>query len=198
MGLTPLALLSVISLATHNNSEGTSRFVIEEQGRIDVQIQLLELDLPELCDVDFAGPEGRAVYDEQVTQCVQRGLPSWLRVHVETAACTIGDVGWHHGEGLQILLTGVAKCERPVGRKLTIDWGLFAGTELEHVNSATIVFPDASRHEAMFSRKHNKVVVDVEDPRSTRAGVALAIVILASVITGIVVAMQRRRRPRRG
>ena len=36
------------------------------------------------------------------------------------------------------------------------------------------------------------------DLRNFGVGVALAIVILASVITGIVVAMQRRRRPRRG
>lgn len=194
MSAVAVVIAAVLSLAGHNNSEGSSRFVVDEHGRVAISLQLLELDMPELCDIDFAGTDAIDVNEARLTACVRAGLPRWLRLGVGNDACTIVGDGWHRLSALQLVIEGTASCARPVGKALTIDWGLFGGKELEHVNSAVIVMPDGQHRPAMFARRHNKLVVEIPDPRGTRAIVAAAVIVVGAVITAVVLLLQRRRR----
>jgi len=194
MNAVAVVIAAALSLVGHNNSEGSSRFVVDEHGKVAISVQLLELDMPELCDVDFAGTDAVAVNEARVTDCVRAGLPRWLRLRVGNEACTIVGDGWHRLSALQLVIEGTASCTRPVGRALTIDWGLFGGKELEHVNSAVIVMPDGQQRPAMFARRHNKLVVEIPDPRGTRALVAAAVIVVGIASTAVVIVLQRRRR----
>ena len=196
---------AALSLVGHNNSEGSSRFVVDEHGKIAITLQLLELDMPELCDVDFAGSDAVADNEDRLSACVRAGLPSWLRLRVGDEACTIVGDGWRRLSALQLVVEGTASCGRPVGRALTIDWGLFASKELEHVNSAVVVMPDGRQQKAMFARRYNKLVVELADPRHTRAlvagavvGAVVVVVFVGAVIAAIVKRGRLRRRARSG
>ncbi|HEY1098843.1 MAG TPA: hypothetical protein VGF99_07935, partial [Myxococcota bacterium] len=87
-----------------------------------------------------------------------------------------------------------AACRRPAGRSFAIDWGLFAGNELAHINTSTITLPDRSVRTFLFSRRHNRFVVDVEDARYLRGIVGAGVFVVGSIVAAAVIAFRRRRR----
>ena len=90
-------------------------------------------------------------------------------------------------------MTGTATCPPLRGATVTIDWGLFASTRLDHVSTATIVVGDDEvPQRTLFSRRNNKVRVKVPKPAPWPALAGAATAIVAS---GIAVALRRRRRP---
>ena len=190
-----VTVVAALSLLGHNDSEGSSRFVVDADGGVAISVQLLELDLPELCDVDFADADNRDANEAKVDACVKGGLSSWLRLRVANRPCSIVGGSWHRLTALQLVIEGKASCPRPADERLTIDWGLFAGKELEHVNSAVIVLPDGRERSTLFSRRHNKVVVEISDPHDLPAVVALGVVAVVAVITTMMLLLRRRRAP---
>jgi hypothetical protein len=194
MTMSTLALFAL--LAVHNRSEGTSRFQVGEDGRVDVSVTLTVPDVPELCDADLAivDPTRHAVAEEKFTACVEQGLPRWLRLRVDDDGCDVLAGSWRRAEGYAVVLSTQALCPRPRGRALTIDWGLFHDSPLEHVSTTTIVLPDGSERRTLLSRRHNRVVVDVPGPLWRRALPAVVVVIVAAL--GVVSAFVVRRRRR--
>lgn len=184
-----VVVVALVSIAAHNNSDGTSRFVVAQDGTVDIALQLLAVDTPELCGFALLPDTASS---PPLDRCVQR-LSSWLRLRSDDELCAIDTPSWSTA-GLELSIRGVAHCDRPAGHDLVIDWGLFAGQEIEHVNTATIVLPDASEQRVLFSRRHNKATVAVPDPRGMRAAVAALIVGIASIVVGVGVWWRKRRR----
>jgi hypothetical protein len=186
--LAVVVIAAAVSLAAHNNSDGTSRFAIAQDGTVDITLELLAVDTPELCGFAL---QPNTTSSPQLDRCVER-LSSWLRVRANDEPCAIDGASWSTNE-LELTIRGVAHCDRPVGHDVVVDWGLFAGQEIEHVNTATIVLPDSSQQRVLFSRRHNKATITVPDPRGARAAVAVAIVCLACVVVGSGLWWRRRR-----
>lgn len=184
-----LAVVVAAALAAHNNSDGASRFSIAQDGTVDITLELLAVDTPELCGFVL---QPNTMSSPPLDRCVQR-LSSWLRIRSNDEPCAIDSASWSTDE-LALTIRGVAHCDRPAGHDVVIDWGLFAGQEIEHVNTATIVLPDSSQQRVLFSRRHNKATINVPDPRGVRAAVAAVIVGFACVVVGAVLWWRRRGR----
>lgn len=193
--MTTTTLLVLLAIAAHSRSEGTSRFRVDASGRVDIAVELTRLDLPELCDVDLAlvDPARRAAMEQRLDLCIERSLPAWLRLRVDDAACTVLPGRWRRGDGLVIELGTEATCPPPTGHAVTIDWGLFHGSTLEHVSAATIALPDGTARRTLFSRRNNRVVVDVPGPRRTVAVMGVFTLAAVVVVAGVVAARVARR-----
>jgi hypothetical protein len=189
-------VVAVVALvSTHNASQGTSTFTVAPNGRIAVHIELLETDLPELCDVEInlADAARRALAEQKLEACVVREFPSWLRLRADDVVCPVSAGRFTHGAGLQILLDADALCDPPARRTVTLDWGLFQHSSLDHQSTSTMTLPDGSVHRALLSKRKNKltVLVAAGPPAIALLGAALAVV--AVMIAGVVVGRRRRR-----
>jgi hypothetical protein len=200
--MTAAQLAMVLFVAAHSRSEGTSRFVVAEDGRVDVVVTLTSPDVPELCDADLAivDPARHAVAEQKVSACVEQGLPRWLRLRIDAEACDVLAGSWRRDDGYAIALKTQASCPPPRGRALTIDWGLFHDSPLEHVSTATVVLPGGVERRTLFSRRHSRVVIDVPGPAWRRALPAvlavLALLALLGVVGAVAGVVARRRRQR--
>jgi len=187
-------VMLALGLPGHSRSEGSSRFVVDTvTDRVAITINLVTLDLPELCEVDLSlsDPDQRRLEEQRLRACVERGLPEWLRLRTDAGACQVVARDVERGQALAIALTGIASCPPLRGSTITIDWGLFASTRLDHISTATIVVGDDEiPQRTLFSRRNNKVRVKVPKPFpwAPLAGAAIAI-----VASSIAVAMRRRR-----
>ena len=79
-----LAVVALALVAGHNRSEGSSRFVVGDRD-VQMEVSMLKLDLPELCEVDLSFSDA-ARHDAEAArlrQCVEVGMPRWLRLHAE-------------------------------------------------------------------------------------------------------------------
>ncbi len=196
----PALLLPVLlSLAAHNTSEGKAVVDVGADGRVDVRVELVEPDLPELCDVDFGvSPTRRIEMEEKLDVCVSREFPRWLRLRLDGDECGVEGGRFHHGDGLSVVVEAFAVCAPPAGKTLTLDWGLFASSSLDHRATTTIRLPDGSEQRALLSKRKNKLVVHVpgaSPPPAVVAGV-VAVVAVAVVVVAVffVVVVARRRK----
>ncbi len=190
-----LALL----VAGHNASQGKSAFVVAADGHVDITVHLLELDLPELCDVDFGvTAQKRPAMEARLESCVAEGFPRWLRLRLGDESCPISAGRARHGQGLDIVLEAFATCPgEPAGRTLTLDWGLFASSSLDHQSTATVTLPGAGKTTmALLSKRKNKLTIDVPTHRAEVAAAVFAGVAFVVVVVGLL--LVRRRGHRRG
>lgn len=187
-------VMLALALPGHSRSEGTSRFVADAvTDRVAITINLVTLDLPELCEVDLSlsDPDKRHLEEQRLQACVEGGLPEWLRLRTDAGACQVVARGVERGPGLEVTFTGTAACPPLRGATVTIDWGLFASTRLDHISTATIVVGDDEvPQRTLFSRRNNKVRVKIPKPVPWPPLVGAATAIVAS---GIAVALRRRR-----
>ncbi|MDP2342837.1 MAG: hypothetical protein Q8O67_17910 [Deltaproteobacteria bacterium] len=183
-------------LSAHNASQGTSAFVVDDAGKIAVSIKVLETDLPELCDVEInlADPARRLLAEQKLESCVAREFPSWLRLRADDVDCVVSAGRVEHGAGLQINLYADALCDPPARRSITLDWGLFQHTTLDHQSTSTLTLPDGSVHRALLSKRKNKLVVPVYSGPPAIALLGALLAIIAVMIAGVVVGRRRRRR----
>jgi hypothetical protein len=186
----------VLLLAAHSRSEGSGRFLIGTDGRIDIAITLTTPDVPELCDADLAivDPVRRTQAEQKVTICVEEGLPRWLRLRVGDERCPIAAGAWRRGDGWTLELTTQASCPPPAGRALTIDWGFFGGSSLEHIAAAIVVLPDGSERRTLLSRRNNRVVLEIPAPPWRRALPGAAVMLVSVAALALVGRAVRRRR----
>jgi hypothetical protein len=195
MGAVVAVVVAAASLLGHSRSEGRSRFTIDGD-RVQIAIELLQLDLPELCEVDLSvsDPDRRRHEAQRLDACVETGLPRWMRLQTLDGRCTVVSTGVRQGEGLAIFIDGVATCPPLAGGTLIIDWGLFAGQRLDHVSTATVVVAPGVEERALLSRRQNRLKVHVPRSLPIPALVAGVAAVLAGVIAGF--GWRRRRRAR--
>ncbi len=193
-----LALVVAVASAVigHNASQGTSAFVVHDNGKISIHLEVLEADLPELCDVEIniADPVRRQAALQKLESCAAREFPHWLRFHLDAAPCTVLAGRWSHGAGLLIDLYAEAVCEEPAGHTLTMDWGLFQQSSLDHQSASTLTLPDGTKRRALLSKRKNKVITAVPDPRARAAQVAVVVAVgVVAVVAGALFVRRRRR-----
>lgn len=173
----------VLALAAHSASEGRSRFDVQRDGVVVIDVQLSALDLPELCGLELAdGP------DHRLDACVARGFPQWLMLRTPQGPCPLASEGWRVLEPPrvppQLGLAARARCPGPVVA-LTVDWGFFRGTGLDHTSVARFTALDvpaqvvalsgrAPRAELTFAPSRSGVVVVV--------GVVCVLVLVAALV----------------
>jgi hypothetical protein len=198
----PLALawFTALALAAHSNSQGKSSFALDEDGVVRIEIQLGAPDLPELCNVDLSVKD-RVTQEANLDVCLRNGLRYWLRVSLDERACPIDYLAWREVEPRSlppvIAIAANASCARG-GAQMTIDWGLFSSTVLDHTSVAKIEVPGREPALFAFSKRARKVTVPVGWRPSTMQvaiGGALAV---AAALGGVAagVALGRRRRAR--
>ncbi len=158
-----LALAVALALAApaHSRSEGKSTFALAADGRVAITITLGTVDLPELCNADFTVAE-RAREEEKLTRCLEQGLGRWLRLAGDERACPVAFLRWRERERT-VTIEAQAVCAAPP-RALVIDWGLFAGSALDHVSVAVLEQPHAAPRLVMLSRRSSRFVLDVARP----------------------------------
>ena len=196
-GLTATLVALALGLAGHSRSEGSSQFVVDsDANRVAITIDLLTVDMPELCDVDvsLSDSDQRRHEEQRLRACVERGLPGWLRLHTDEGDCQVVAVDVKRGQGFAITFTGIANCPSLAGATLTLDWGLFASTRLDHISTATIVVgTGVEPQRTLLSRRNNKVRVKIPAPRHP-AAIAVVGVVVAGVAIAAVMLVRRRRR----
>jgi hypothetical protein len=203
-----------VTVAAHNRSEGSSRFVVGEHD-VQIEVNMLKLDLPELCEVDLSVSDivKRDAETVRLRQCVEGGMSRWLRLRSEGAdekdgadgadgACIVGPGDVRVGDDLSITLSTRASCPPLAGRTLVIDWGFFAGQRLDHVSRVSIVVgaPDGGEDgghvdRALFSQRQRKLRVKV--PAAGPPAIVVGAVVGGVGVMSAVAALWRRRRRRR-
>lgn len=205
MSATASALVfTALALASHSRSEGRSTFLVDEHGRVSIEIILSEADMPDLCDINLAvaDPALREERERLLAACLERDLPTLLRVrerddrnpNAPDAPCPVV-MERSEAKNAVVNITAHAACPT-FPRQLVVDWGLFASTALDHVNIAKIEQPFADPKLVMLSRRASKLVVDVERPLWLRYGLAAAAVAAVGVILVIMrLVIRRQSRP---
>ena len=185
-------------LGAHNASQGKSAFVVHDNGKIDVHVELLEIDLPELCDVEInlADPVRREAALQKLEACVARDFPTWLRLRIDDAPCRIIDGRFTHGPGLRIDLDADALCDEPRGHTLMLDWGLFQSSSLDHQSTTTVKLPDGTTRRALLSKRKNKLTIELPDHQIPAAAAAAAGTAAVVAAFAAVFFLWRRRRRR--
>ena len=139
-----LVLLVALALAGHSGSQGTSSFVVDDAGAVAVRIELAEADLPDLCGVDLAHGDV-SLQEARLARAVARGLPAWVVLTADGARrCAMQGAAHTRLGGGVVRLSATAVCtdarDLPATpHTLQVDWGLFAGTPLDHVSVARFV-----------------------------------------------------------
>lgn len=173
-----VALAVVVAVVGHNRSEGKSSFVVDlDRDRVDIAVQIVTLDLPELCEVDLStsDPALRAARLHRLDACVETGMPTWLKLRTDAGPCRVAGGTARLGDGFAVHLDAHALCPPLAGKTLTVDWGLFQGTSLEHTSVAELRVAgrdDVDR--ALLSRRHTKLRLSLPQPRRALLAGALA------------------------
>lgn len=181
-----IALLLLV--ATHSASEGKSAFDVSEDGAVSIDVRMGALDLPELCNVDLSVSARRAEQEARLDACVHKGFPLWLRVSADGHACPLAPEGWRELEPVTVppvlALSARAQCAAPFDT-LTIDWGFFRGTPLDHTSVARVRVPGHEDRMFLFSKRASKLELEVTRglPRAVKAiGAALALAFVVAVL----------------
>jgi hypothetical protein len=191
-----IALLLLV--AAHSASEGKSAFDVHEDGAVSIDVRMGALDLPELCNVDLSVTSRRAEQEARLDACVQKGFPLWLRVSADGHACPLTPEGWRELEPVTVppvlALSARAQCKAPIGR-LTLDWGFFRGTPLDHTSVARVRIQGHEDRMFLFSKRASKLELEVERtwPWRTLALAGGAALALAVVVVLVLSARSRRR-----
>jgi hypothetical protein len=183
---------ALLSLSAHSRSEGRSSFVLDPEGRIAVQIVLSDLDLPELCNVDFSVRD-RAAEEQKLTRCLHKDVPLLVRLTADDKPCKIAFDHFAENKGT-ITIEASGLCPT-FPRTLRIDWGLFAGSPLDHVSVAKIEQPHDAPKLVMLSKRSSRVLVEVKRPRWPWLVATAAA--SAAVLVGAAALLLHRRRARR-
>lgn len=191
------ALTLVLALPMHSRSEGRAKLKLDDTGRLDAKITLSTLDMPELCDIDLSVSDAR-VREERIgilDTCIRRELPDLLRVHIDNGvACTV-IVSTSGIVKSAVAIDVVASCPAFPDKKLTIDWGLFAGQPLDHVTVTTFEQPHAKPRLFTLSKRNSKLVIDVAQPLwpwLVGAGSGLAVALALISILAVFLVRKRR------
>jgi hypothetical protein len=144
----------------HDRSEGKSAFVLDDDGVVAITIEMLELDLPELCHVDLSLSDPLRVQEEEVRlqHCLERGFPHWLRVGLSDAPCPLRFTSWTRTAPKGVRFDATAACPAPSTAKETwrVDWGFFVATRLDHVSIARLHPPRGGPVLVSFSKRNRK------------------------------------------
>jgi uncharacterized integral membrane protein len=166
----------VFWVVVHSQSRGALDIRVLDDA-VDVRIELSMQDIPELCDLQTD------VVDDRVRACLMRAIGQG--VHVSTdRRCAWGsiDVQQH---GVDVHATSTLRCTR--GASLTVDWGLFAATSLQHIAIARAAAGGAV-FETMLSKQRTKWEFALPQGRTHVPVVgAVLLMVIGSVVVGVMV-----------
>src|SRR5262249_3402470 len=142
-------------------------------------------------------PARRAEMEARLTTCLERDVTTLLRLRADDKPCrlTYDRFDAHDVKGGGTVSIHAAADCGALPSKLTIDWGLFAGSSLDHVSVARIEQPHAEAKLAMLSKRASKLVVEItSDRRPLYAAVAIGALVLVVLIAVAVFVARRSRR----
>jgi hypothetical protein len=133
--------------------------------------------------------------EDHLTTCLERGLRMWLTLKGDGVECPVSYTRWHKRAPDDVIFEGTADCAHAPS-SLELNWGLFAGTGLDHVSVARVKLPSGTERLGMFSRRAPRMTVDVTSPWRTVfiIGSSAALALLVGV--GLVLRRRRVRRQR--
>ena len=189
--------MALLFVSAHNRSQGTSEYMVHKDGVVDVRVGLSDHDLPELCNVNFFARD-RIQEEKKLTHCVTQQGSHLLRLRGDQGPCAFAFSRFEQPTPHDIVLVGAAHCPTPL-RMLVIDFGLFAGTSLDHVSLGTVrLFSGAVLQKALSKRSSRW---EIQVPRSMTAYqsviIVVAVIVVACAIGLGCVAWFRRRNARR-
>lgn len=190
-------LAALLVVPGHSRSEGRSSFIVDEQGGVAVEITLGEIDLPELCDVNFLDdPAGRQrdVEERKLDRCLARDIPLLVRLKADGKPCRMSYDGFSANSGV-VVIAASARCPL-LPEELVIDWGLFSGSALDHVSVARVEQPHGEPQLVMLSKRSSRATVAIER-RWSRAVLPAATALALLVVVGVLVVRLVRARDRR-
>ncbi len=191
-----VAAVALALVVGHNRSEGSSRFVVGERD-VQIEVTLLKLDLPELCEVDlsFSDAARREAEAQRLRQCVEVGMPRWLRLQVQDGdgVCVTAPGDVDIGDDMTVTFRSRAACGPLPGHTLVIDWGFFAGQGLDHLSKVSVVIGDHVDRGLLSSRQRKlKVKVPARGPSVAVVGGLGAAVVVVAVIADLFIRRRRR------
>jgi hypothetical protein len=160
-------------LAMHAASQGRSSFSLDESGRVAVVVEIGYADVPELCASGLAD-------DVQLSSCLERVVPQSIKLRADQHACPLRfdrfekrDVAGGNGT---LAMFASADCGA-LPDELVVDWGLFFGSNLDHVSVAKLAQPNAETKLAMLSKRAPRFVLAVSKPHTTLIAASIALVV---------------------
>lgn len=177
-----LAVLLALGPA-HSRSEGKSVFTLTKDGRVAVQIVLAKVDIPDLCDADLSLRD-IAAEERKLTRCLARDIPLLLRLRGESSPCAVRYDRFDVNAG-RVVISAHAECGQ-LPRTLTVDWGLFAASPLDHVSTARFEQPWDKPKLALLSKRVSRITFDVAPHPAVRLAFAAAALSACAAIAAIV------------
>jgi hypothetical protein len=192
-------VMVLASLAAHNASQGRSSFDLDDDGTMRIEIQISEVDLPELCNVDFAVHD-RVKQERNLEGCLRGGLPFWVRIRADERECKVEYLAWRELEPRTLppvlAINALAKCDE-VPSQLGIDWGLFVGSPLDHTSVAKIEAPHVDPRVFAFSKRARKLDISLTPHWLVGAEIAGAAVAVLALGVGVALLARKLMRARR-
>lgn len=184
-------LAAALLVPGHSRSEGRSRFTLDEEGQVAIEITLGDVDLAELCDADLAGGN-RALAEKKLLRCLERDIPVLVRLRGDEMPCPAVFDSFEE-QGRVVLLRAHARCAA-LPRSLVVDWGLFASSPLDHVSVATLTPPFGEPSLALLSKRAPRARLELGLSPIQKIGIGLAGVAVLALGAGFVVVRRRRAR----
>jgi hypothetical protein len=159
-----LPLLVASGARAHDSTKGNSRFAVQADGRVSVQIDLQEQDVADLVDIDLSSPkEAEEAAKGLLDGRLSTALPRWLVLEGDGAPCPVVYDRWERYGTRGVRLLAEARCPaRPL--LLTVHWGLSTATKLNVISLAVIVTPEGQERAVTFSRARRKLELRVTPP----------------------------------
>jgi hypothetical protein len=180
----------VLWVVAHSQSRGALDIAVRDAGVVNVRVELSMLDVPELCDA----PEGTREVDDRVRGCVVRAIESGM--HMSTVErCTWGTVDVQQ-RGADLHATSTLSCAP--GARMSVDWGVFAATSLQHVAVARATVGDKV-FETILSKQRTKWEFALPQPPKKPAAstwIVAVVVIFVALALAIYFQRMRKRSPR--
>jgi hypothetical protein len=167
-------------LAMHSQSRG-ALLLTQEHNQVHARIELSVLDVPELCG---SGVVWRGDASE-VESCV-RGRPLATLRMVQRGACALDSWRAIAAPPADVHLLGTWTCPHDEG-EVQLDWGPFAGTELQHIAMASFAGADGRTDKTLLSRQATRWQFALSAPANvmgwwwTAAAIAAGAALLAGV-----------------
>jgi MYXO-CTERM domain-containing protein len=171
----------LLLVALHSQSRGAVFMTQSDEG-VAVRIELARADGPELCGTI-------PTTDEEWTRCGQRA--QLLTLRVGQRPCQLSPVVTSLvAADIHLMLT--AHCPAATG-DAQLDWGLFAGTELQHIAVLEVSHFDGHIDRTLLSRQANRFEFELK-PTANPSNAWIAAAALTLALLAMVLAWRRRSR----
>jgi hypothetical protein len=157
--------LAVVALASfgvhaHTTARGAVLLRLDDSGRIDVRLEITELEALDLFDVDAQSKSD----EPRLAGVLEAKLPRYWQFSADDGvACAHQFKSWSRRGVRTLVIESEVRCPT-LPTSLTIDWGLSAISTLDLVAVTTLEAPGGIRHTTIFSRQTPKETFVVRHP----------------------------------